>query len=523
MESSTVRAAISCLLAVVMVVGFTAAPAAAVDGDDGISLGDDDDVSIDIGDDSSIDDNLSVDDSVGDVVESPTDEEVDVNDSVSDVATDDTQADAQDSPLGNATDEPFPEEVCTDVGEQVQENVPLEQVPWFDDLPQEAQPPGVPTDVVTPQSIAAIVFGATPNQCEVFDPNDPPYNPVTGDDEVDPAYDEEVQYIGENDGGVLGVVLYEATLNESGNGPGASGFVALGANPQYGDNHFRFAVSDGEKEYAVEPRFRYWEDGRIYTYTDVELLNKRLGVEVSCDGEECQPGTRGLPTFVEYPSFPAPTGDDGGDGEEDGPFPSEVCTDLGDRAQENVPFEQVPWFDDLPQEAQPPGVPTDIVTPQSIAAIVFGATPNQCEVFDPNDPPYNPVTGDDEVDPAYDEEVQYIGENDGGILAVVLYDATLNESGNGPGASGFVAVGSNPQYGDNHFRFAVSDGEKEYAVEPRFRYWEDGRIYTYTDVELLNKRLGVEVTCDGEECQPGTRGLPTFVEYPSFPAPTGDE
>ncbi|WP_336135563.1 hypothetical protein [Natronomonas amylolytica] len=544
MESSTVRAAISCFLAVVMVIGFTAAPAAALDGDDvsidddvsvgddGVSVGDDgvsvDDDGVSVGDDdvsidddgvSVVDENISVDDGV-----SPDDENVSLDDSgVDDVVEtpSDDGGPIDDTPLENETDQPFPEEVCTDVGDVAQENVPFEQVPWFDDLPSEAQPPGVPTDVVTPQAVAAIVFGATPNQCDIQDPNDPSYNPVTGDDEVDPAADREVQYIGENDGGVLAVVLYDVTLNESGNGPGVSSVVALGANPDYGDNQLRFAVSDGEKEYAVEPRVRYWEDGSAYTYTDVEVLNKRVGVEVDCDGEECQPGTRGLPQFTEYPSFPAPTADDGGD--ENETVPSEVCTDVGDVAQENVPLEQVPWFDDLPSEAQPPGVPTDVVTPQAVAAIVFGATPNQCDIQDPNDPSYNPITGDDEVDPGYDREVQYIGENDGGVLAVVLYDVTLNESGEGPGTSGVVALGANPDYGDNQLRFAVSDGEKEYAVEPRVRYWEDGSVYTYTDVEVLNKRVGVEVDCDGEECQPGTRGLPQFTEYPSFPAPTADE
>ncbi|MEF8912974.1 hypothetical protein [Natronomonas sp.] len=307
MESSTVRAAMSCFLAVMMVIGFTAAPAAALDdddvsiGDDGISIGDDD-VSIDEDGISTDDENVSVDDgAVDDVVETPSDDEA---------SLDETEGDTGDTPLENETDEPFPEEVCTDVGDQAEENVPFGQVPWFDDLPEEAQPPGVPTDILTPEAVAAIVFGATPNQCEVQDPNDPSYDPVTGDDEVDPAYDREVQYIGENDGGVLAVVLYDVTLNESGNGPGTSGVVAIGANPKYGDNQLRFAVSDGEKEYAVEPRVRYWEDGSAYTYTDVEALNKRVGVEVDCDGEECQPGTRGLPQFAEYPAFPAPTGDD---------------------------------------------------------------------------------------------------------------------------------------------------------------------------------------------------------------------
>jgi hypothetical protein len=307
MESSTVRAAISCFLVVVMVIGFTAAPAAALDGD-GVSVGDDGisigggDVSIDEDGVSTDDDNGSVDDdAVDDAVETPSGDEA---------SLDETEGATDDTPFENETDEPFPKEVCTDAGDRAEENVPFGEVPWFDDLPEEAQPPGVPTDIVTPEAVAAIVFGATPNQCEVQNPNDPSYNPVTGDDEVNPGYDREVQYIGENDGGVLAVVLYDVTLNESGNGPGTSGVVAIGANPDYGDNQLRFAVDDGEKEYAVEPRVRYWEDGSAYTYTDVEALNKRVGVEVDCDGEECQPGTRGLPQFAESPAFPAPTGDD---------------------------------------------------------------------------------------------------------------------------------------------------------------------------------------------------------------------
>jgi hypothetical protein len=440
------------------------------------------------------------------------------------VVSSETSNDSEDVTVGLGNNEPFPESICTDVPETAGSEIPFEQVPWVTDLPPEAQPPGVPWEVVTPAAIYGIASGAAPNQCEVQDPNDPSYNPVTGNDSVDPDASVEPKNIGQWNGGPLVIVDYGVTLNESGDGPGASGTLAAAANPEFGDVSPSVRISDGEKEYAVAPRVRYWDDGTAYAETDVTLYGNTLGVTLDCDGEECQPGTKGLPNLVGYPAIPAPTGQDGGENDgQGGPFPESICTDVPERAGNNIPFEQAPWVTDLPPEAQPPGVPWEVVTPAAIYGIASGAAPNQCEVQDPNDPSYNPVTGNDSVDPDASVEPKNIGQWNGGPLVIVDYGVTLNESGDGPGASGTLAAAANPEFGDVSPSVRISDGEKEYAVAPRVRYWDDGTAYAETDVTLYGNTLGVTLDCDGEECQPGTKGLPNLVGYPAIPAPTGQD
>jgi hypothetical protein len=503
--NSIANATVTCFVATLLVIGFTAAPVAAADGT-GISFGDDG-VSISVGDDVSVDagqDGVNVSEDVDDEDTDP--------DSKTPEVDDPTQGDDEED---DGEEGPFPEQVCTDVTGEVHDSAPYEQVPWFDDLPEEAQPPGVPTSVITPEAVAGIVFGVTPNQCEVQDPNDPSYDPR--EDDVDPDADANLAQFGPDDGGFETVVTYDVTLNESGEGPGSSGVIYVVDNPEFGDNGADIAVNDGEKDYAVQPRVRYWDGGNVsYAKNDVWLLGSRLGVDVDCDGEECQPGTGGLPHYADYPAVPDPVGGDGGGGE------SPLCTDVTGEVHDSAPYEQVPWFDDLPEEAQPPGVPTSVITPEAVAGIVFGVTPNQCEVQDPNDPSYDPR--EDDVDPDADANLAQFGPDDGGFETVVTYDVTLNESGEGPGSSGVIYVVDNPEFGDNGADIAVNDGEKDYAVQPRVRYWDGGNVsYAKNDVWLLGSRLGVDVDCDGEECQPGTGGLPHYADYPAIPAPTGGD
>ena len=168
------------------------------------------------------------------------------------------------------------------------------------------------------------------------------------------------------------------------------------------------------------------------------------------------------------------------------------------------------------------GRSTSVVTPGAVAGIVEGASPNQCDVQDPNDPSYNPAEGG--VEPGGDVNVARGGQYEGGGVVLLYYDATLNESNeNGPGVSGMTGVLGTSQFGDVDQELAFHDGEKEYAVDPRVRYQDNGTTaFAENDIRMLNKRLGVVVDCDGEECQPGTRGLPQFVDYPAFPAPTGE-
>jgi len=507
----------TCLVAVLLVVGFTAAPTAAAEGT-GVSF-DGDGVSVDVGDDVSVDaggDGVDVEEDVQADEEEP-DTEVQTPDAEQTAATvtDDDDDDGEEE-----SDNEFPEEVCTDVPEEANGEVPYSELPWVSDLPEEAQPPGVPTDIVTPEAVAGIAVGATPNQCEVQDPNDPSYDPRDG--EAGLSGDITVSRLGEYEGGGVALVFYEATVDDSNDGPGVAGYVGGLGTSEFGDADAEVMVNDGEKDYGVAPRVRYQDNGTTYyAENDVRALNSRLGVEVDCNGEECQPGTRGLPQFVEAPAIPAPTGDDGEE-ESDNEFPEEVCTDVPEEANGEVPYSELPWVSDLPEEAQPPGVPTDIVTPEAVAGIAVGATPNQCEVQDPNDPSYDPRDG--EAGLSGDITVSRLGEYEGGGVALVFYEATVDDSNDGPGVAGYVGGLGTSEFGDADAEVMVNDGEKDYGVAPRVRYQDNGTTYyAENDVRALNSRLGVEVDCNGEECQPGTRGLPQFVEAPAIPAPTSED
>ncbi len=609
-ESRARRAAVTCIVSLLMIIGFTVAPAAAVV-DDGLSLTDNDSISIDLDDDSPVsvdveddvtvgvgDEDVSVGDnditdsdgtlpsgddlpstdgtdedavSVGDNLDEvgngddlpvseddislpdaggsddvtaigddlgdlglvsgddlPVSEDdvglsddslgendalSGVDDAVPDAGTGDALGDTE-SPIDN---DQVPDEACTDVGDPVQEEVPFEQVPWIDELPSEAQPEGVPWDVVTPGAAASIAFSMAPTQCQVFDPRDPSYDPLR--DGIAPDTDGEVVKLGQDRGGASSWVTYYATLDETGDGPGASIDGGPLVTQEFGDAEWFISVNDGEKEYGLEPRVRYWDDGTAFAKQDVVLYGKRLGVNMDCDGEECQPGTEGLPELQEYPPIPVATSQDGGS--DDQMFPEEMCTDVGDPVQEEVPFEQVPWIDELPSEAQPEGVPWDVVTPGAAASIAFSMAPTQCQVFDPRDPSYDPLR--DGIAPDTDGEVVKLGQDRGGASSWVTYYATLDETGDGPGASIDGGPLVTQEFGDAEWFISVNDGEKEYGLEPRVRYWDDGTAFAKQDVVLYGTRLGVNMDCDGEECQPGTAGLPQLQEYPPIPAPSAQE
>ena len=202
--------------------------------------------------------------------------------------------------------------------------------------------------------------------------------------------------------------------------------------------------------------------------------------------------------------------------DEGGEFPEEICTDLLELLHQEIPYDQIIWVNDLPNEAQPPGVPWSVVTPRAIGGIVVGATPNQCDVQDPNDPSWDPR--EDDLDPDGDAGVEE-GE-DGKTL--VIFNGTLDQSSDGPSVEGQLG-GAPGADGELDPALTANDGEKDYALDPRLAYWEDGTTYFETDVYVFQRTLGVEKDCFGEECNFATRGLPNFVEYPAFPSHTDRE
>lgn len=202
-----------------------------------------------------------------------------------------------------------------------------------------------------------------------------------------------------------------------------------------------------------------------------------------------------------------------------GPFPHEICTDLLAMIDEEAPYDQIVWVSDLPEDLQPPGVPWTVITPSAVAGIIVGATPNHCEVQDPNDPSYDPIRNDeDNFDPDAGGDAQP-GE-DGEVLFIV--NGTLDNTSEGPGgvAEADLELTENGTIDPNA---RLHDGEKEYGVDPGLQYWSDGTTYFETDVYVFNSRVGYENDCFGEECNSDVRGLPGFVDYPAVPSHTDRE
>lgn len=200
------------------------------------------------------------------------------------------------------------------------------------------------------------------------------------------------------------------------------------------------------------------------------------------------------------------------DSEAEDEFPEEICTDVPDIVVDEVPFDQVIWIGDLPEELQPDNVPADLVTPRTVAAIVAGVTPNQCEVFDPNDPPYDPR--EDDVDP--DGGADVVEETEEGSTLIIV-NGTLNRSADGPGFEVLLEVVPEAN-GELDPEVRLNDGEKDYVVDPGVQYWDDGTVYLENDVVVIGKRVGVEYDCNGEECELDIRGTPNLVDYPAIPS-----
>ena len=141
----------------------------------------------------------------------------------------------------------------------------------------------------------------------------------------------------------------------------------------------------------------------------------------------------------------------------------------------DFPLEALPSIQDLPQEPIPSGVPTSILSNQAVLGLVLGIVPAPCDIQTPNDPSVDPT--DPPSDPAYNINIKKLGQterlgNQGGV-ALITFDSTLNESGEGPGVSGKLGALTTSEFGDLNGRLVANDGNNDYGVDPRVRYNND--------------------------------------------------
>ena len=197
--------------------------------------------------------------------------------------------------------------------------------------------------------------------------------------------------------------------------------------------------------------------------------------------------------------------------------PEETCTNVPGRANENVPYEELPSRDDLPEDAPDP-VP--FITPKGVANLIIGVAPNQCEVVDPDDPAVDPSNPPD--DPGYDMVVKRNDPYKDGRVVRVYYRVTLDDEDDGPEVYGFAGglvysgdVGTNPSV-------TYDDGSgRQYSTDPMVR-GDDSTADGEANVAAPFGSVGGTVDCSGGECQPSTSGIPSATEYPAVPAPVWD-
>ena len=204
----------------------------------------------------------------------------------------------EDSPIG---DERATVNVCDPLDPQSPDDlpVPVGLLPSLSDAP--VDPPGVPTDLVTPEAVTGILLGFYPGACEVVNPSDPQIDPTNLPDE--PAGEIDVARGGQYDGGGVGLVYYDGTLNESGVGPSVSGMSGILVTPEYGDLDQELVLNDGENDYGVDPRFRWNDDGSEYRAVLI-LLGKQAGVEGACENLQEYEGDTSFESLEENPLGP---------------------------------------------------------------------------------------------------------------------------------------------------------------------------------------------------------------------------
>ena len=339
-EQSTLRTAVSCLVAFFLMVGFAAAPAAALaqdsDLDDGVDLdttdsdgsstggvqvrivntnspvqtGDTLEVTVDVESDDGGTAELLIDgESVDQRGFAPGQEdrvtfewETSVTDAGEHNVTVRSGADSDSETVEVQPGYTFPEERCTNVPKRASDNVPYDQLPSDDQLPD-----GVPNPIppfIGPESIANLVVGAAPNQCDIQDPNDPSVDP--NDPPSSPSAGVHVLRTEQYKDGVALWVTYRAGLGDD--GPAVSGSLAGLAYSGGVSTEDDVALDDGEKEYVVEPRFK-GDNSTAAGSADTSSPVGGGGASVECSGGECQPDTTGIPKFFEYPAVPAPIWD----------------------------------------------------------------------------------------------------------------------------------------------------------------------------------------------------------------------
>ncbi|WP_255148747.1 hypothetical protein [Halorarius halobius] len=487
-----------------MVVSVIAAPVAAADGDDGISVGDDDSVGVSADNDSvgasAGGDDVSVSDDGVETETAGSLESGDTSDASVGGSTDDVESGSTDDATdGVATTRSDDEELPYNYSD-----IPLSLIPV--DLcrgpPEAPEPPADPTDPPEPVPSPGVPVDPTNppspplSQCDAFDPYDPPFDPTDLPD--DPSADYEVYEREVASDGVDVVLGGEASPDS--HYPSGGSVIVVGASPDSVTVGQQTVGTDGRKGYIVFTAVNYQpgtKNGSVRVGT--LAVGKAAGASLVCDGQACRFSQSAVP--ADGRTVPTGGGNDSGGGSPLSPEPpAEIpCSPpVGPGDAPEPPADPTDPPEPLPS---PPDVPVDPTNPPSPPA-------GPCDVYDPNDPPsLNP-------NPGYGYTVYELGPN-GTLLGAT---GTYNESG-GPGGAALVGASNEDDRAGVGTYAAGSDGQKPFmtlvnvGVDPNSLtrvgltgYQLEGG--TVVSVDAFGKQTGVAAMCDGEFCYLSQSAVP---------------
>lgn len=304
---------------------------------------------------------------------------------------------------------------------------------------------------------------------------------VGGDDGVNVGADEEGvnTSIGGDDGVGAEAGTDGVNVDVVGVGAGTDGV-------EVGDQN----VSDGNVGDIVPNRS---DDDAELTIVD-ESDDRPEATDIELDSDDVPEELRVLKLLLEN----APSTNE--TGPEDFPLGDEnaqvnVCDPL-DLEASDLPIDALPELRDLPEELQPPGVPVDVLSNEALFSILLGLVPAPCDAITPNDPPVDPTDLPDE--PGYTVDITRFGQFEDGGVALINFDGTLNESGDGPGIDGKIGALATSEFGDLDNELIINDGEKDIGIDQRTRYNEDGSEAEAVLI-LFGQNAGVAGECDSIE------------------------
>jgi hypothetical protein len=232
------------------------------------------------------------------------------------------------------------------------------------------------------------------------------------------------------------------------------------------------------------------------------------GVEASVAGQEV---TEGAPTGVtdDVAGIGGDTAPDAVGGDTlptgDAPVPGagdglnvtdatgvEVC-DLARVDSNKLPTGSLPGLDALPSELAPPGVPTNLLTAETLVGLATGGAPGACEVVDLEDPQVDPTNPSLDPDGTFD--VLRMEPTDDGAALWLTSSGTLDDAGDGPGFSSSPGAVVGADNADIEPDLVFNAGASEYGAEPVIERADQDDIRLRGVVILVGKNAGGEIEC----------------------------